>query len=419
MVSFAQGGTAASCVLVYSPAQKAAGNSEVRVTLDNVASAFPAAVDISREFYFYVTCLDLSERRARRTRRPGAVGTLRSPSGRTASWRRTFEGAPQMTRLQGFCIAVLALVWSGALPDDSHAQTASGRTVRVIVPFPPGGTADILARVVGEQIGKTGGPTILVENRPGGGTVIATEQVARAAPDGNTLLLMANSFVINAAVRPSLPYDPLTSFDPVCLMVDSPQILVVNATSPFRTLADFVSAAKAKPGELNYATVGPATTQHIAFEMFNRAAGIKLTYVPYGGGAPATTALVGGHVMAVLANPSEVMEQINAGRLRAIGVASRERFAPLPNVPTIAESYPGFEATAWFGLVTPARTPKPVIEQHITMFKTALAAPDVQAKLTPQGYRSIGACGEAFGAHIKAQHADYSRVTKEAGIKVE
>ena len=241
-----------------------------------------------------------------------------------------------MTKLQGFFVAVFALVLSGPLPDEGQAQTASGRTVRIIVPFPPGGTADILARVLGEQIGKTGGPTILVENRPGGGTVIATDQVARSAPDGNTLLLMANSFVINAAVRPSLPYDPLTSFEPVCLMVDSPQIMVVNATSPFKTLAEFVAAAKAKPGELNYATVGPATTQHIAFEMFNRAAGIKLTYVPYGGGAPATTALVGGHVMAVLANPSEVMEQVKADKLRAIAVASRERFAPLPSVPTIA-----------------------------------------------------------------------------------
>jgi tripartite-type tricarboxylate transporter receptor subunit TctC len=313
-------------------------------------------------------------------------------------------------------ILALPLVMAGA----ADAQTASGRNIRIVVPFPPGGTADILARVLGEQIGKTGGPAILVENRPGGGTVIATEQVARAAPDGNTLLLMANSFVINASVRASLPYDPLTSFEPVCLMVDSPQIMVVNAGSPFKTLADFVAAAKAKPGELNYATVGPATTQHIAFEQFLRAAGIKLTYVPFGGGAPATTALVGGHVMAVLANPSEVMEQVKAGKLRAIAVASKQRFAPLADIPTIMESgYPDFEATAWFGLVVPAATPKPAIEQNIAMFKTALAAPDVQAKLAPQGYRSIGVCGDAFGAHIKQQHEAYTRVTREAGIKVD
>ena len=321
-----------------------------------------------------------------------------------------------MNILKSLCAAVLAF----ALAGPAAAQTASSKTIRIVVPFPPGGTADILARVLGQQIAETHGPTIVVENRPGGGTVIATEVVARAAPDGNTVLLMANSFVINASVRDRLPYDPLTSFEPICLMVDSPQILVVNANSPFKTLADFVTAAKAKPGEMNYATVGPATTQHIAFEMLNRAAGIKLTYVPYGGGTPAVTALIGGHVMAVLANPSEVMEQVNAGKLRALAVASRERFALIPDVPTIAEfGFPGFEATAWFGLVVPAKTPKDTIAQHITMFKNALAAPAVQSKLAAQGYRSIGVCGEAFGAHIKQQHDSYARVIKDANIKPE
>jgi tripartite-type tricarboxylate transporter receptor subunit TctC len=322
------------------------------------------------------------------------------------------------------CLAALAATLIAAVPiDDASAQSSpstSGRQVRMVVPFPPGGTADILARILGEQIGKTGGPTILVENRPGGGTVIATDLVARAAPDGNTMLMMANSFVINAAVRASLPYDPLTSFEPVCLLVNSPQILVVNANSPFKTLADFVAAAKAKPGELNYATVGPATTQHIAVEAFLRAAGIKLTYVPFGGGAPATNALLGGHVMAVLANPSEVLEQVNAGKLRALAVASRERFALLPNTPTIMESgYKDFEATAWFGLMVPAKTPKETVAQHIETFKAALAAPEVQNKLTAQGYSTIGICGEDFAAHLKRQHADYVRVAKDANIKVE
>lgn len=322
------------------------------------------------------------------------------------------------------CAAALAVTMIAALlPGRADAQSSpapSGRQIRMVVPFPAGGTADILARILSEQIAKTGGPTILVENRPGGGTVIATDLVARAAPDGNTMLMMANSFVINAAVRASLPYDPLTSFEPVCLLVNSPQILVVNANSPFKTLADFVAAAKAKPGELNYATVGPATTQHIAMEAFLRVAGIKLTYVPFGGGAPATNALLGSHVMAVLANPSEVLEQVNAGKLRALAVASRERFSLLPNTPTIAESgFKDFEATAWFGLVVPAKTPKETVAQHIATFKSALAAPDVQSKLVAQGYTPIGICGEEFAAHLKRQHADYVRIAKEANIKVE
>ena len=201
---------------------------------------------------------------------------------------------------------------------------------------------------------------------------------------------------------------------------DAKKILGGNATSPFRTLADFVAAAKAKPGELNYATVGPATTQHIGMESFLRTAGIKLTYVPFGGGAPATNALLGGHVMAVLANPSEVMEQVNAGKLRALAVASRERFSQLPNTPTIAESgYKDFEAVAWFGLTVPAKTPKDVVASHISMFKAALANADVQAKLTAQGYNTIGVCGADFAAHIKRQHDDYARVTKDANIKVD
>ena len=321
-----------------------------------------------------------------------------------------------------FRLAVTAALLTMLAPAErAVAQSAQPpRQIKIVVPFPPGGTADILTRILGEQIAKTGGPTTLVENRPGGGTVIATELVARAAPDGATLLMMANSFVINAAVRSSLPYDPLTSFEPVCLLVNSPQILVVNATSPFRTLADFVAAAKAKPGELNYATVGPATTQHIGMESFLRTAGIKLTYVPFGGGAPATNALLGGHVMAVLANPSEVMEQVNAGKLRALAVASRERFSQLPNTPTIAESgYKDFEAVAWFGLTVPAKTPKDVVASHISMFKAALANADVQAKLTAQGYNTIGVCGADFAAHIKRQHDDYTRVTKDANIKVD
>lgn len=321
-----------------------------------------------------------------------------------------------MQILHSLCAALMVLALSGPAP----AQTPAGRTIRVIVPFPAGGTADILARVLGQQIGQTGGPTLVVENRPGGGTVIGTDQAARAAPDGNTVLLMSNSFVINASVRASLPYDPLTSFEPVCLLVETPQILVVNAAAPFKTLGEFIAAAKARPGELSYATVGPATTQHIAVEMLQRAAGIKLIYVPYAGGAPATTALMGGHVMAVLANPSEVMEHVSSGKLRAIGVASRERFSQLPNVPTIAESgFPGFEATAWFGMMVPAKTPKEAIAQNIALFKSALAAPEVQAKLSAQGYRSIGVCGDEFGAHVRRQFESYARVIKEANIKAD
>jgi len=206
----------------------------------------------------------------------------------------------------------------------------------------------------------------------------------------------------------------------VCFLVDSPQVLVVNETAPFRTLKELVDAATARPGELSYAAVGPATTQHIAGEMFKHAARINLTYVPYAGGAPAVTALVGGHVTTVLANYNEVMEQLRAGKLRPLAVASRERIKPLPDVPTFIEAgYRDFETSAFFGVVAPARTPPDTLAQLAAMLVSALKAPDVTAKLTAQGLEIIGTCGEDFRAHIRRQHEKYTRAIRDANIKAE
>jgi tripartite-type tricarboxylate transporter receptor subunit TctC len=187
------------------------------------------------------------------------------------------------------------------------AWSQAVRTVKIVVPFPPGGSADILARLLGEQVGKAQGLSVVIENRPGGGASIAYEAVARAAPDGNTLVINGNSVVINPHLR-KVNYDPLTSFEPVCYLVSSPQVYVVSPASPYRTLPDLIAAARARPGEITFATVGPATTQHIGFEQLRHAADLKVIYVPYPGGAPAVNALLGGHVAAVLANYSEVVE---------------------------------------------------------------------------------------------------------------
>lgn len=317
-------------------------------------------------------------------------------------------------------IAALGFAVLAIAGDPAGAQSLSGRSIRIVVPFPPGGTADVIARLLGERAGQASGASFVVENRPGAGTIIATELVARAPADGNTLLLMANSFVINSSVRASLPYDPLTSFEPICLLVNSPQLIAVNSTSPFRTLADLVAAAKAKPGELSYAAVGPATTQHIAFEMFKRVAGVNLTFVPYTGGAPAVNALLGGHVTTVLANYSELIEQVKAGKLRALAVATRQRLDGLPDVPTVIESgYKDYEATAWFGMVAPAKTPRDTLDQLGKLFAAALQVPDVKAKFLAQGLYPVGACGAEFGAHIRLQHDLYAKVVRAANIKGE
>jgi tripartite-type tricarboxylate transporter receptor subunit TctC len=315
--------------------------------------------------------------------------------------------------------AIAALACIVLAPHAAGAQDLRDKTIRIVVPFPPGGSADTLARLVSQEATQSTGQKFLVENRPGAGTIIGTDAVARAAPDGTTLLIMSNSFFINAIVRSSLPYDPM-AMEPTCFLVDSPQVLVVHEAQPYRTLKDFVDAAKAKPGELSYAAVGPATTQHIAGEMFKQAAGINLTYVPFTGGAPAVNAILGNHVTSVLANYNEVQEHIASGKLRALAVSSRLRLKALPDVPTFIEGgYKDYEASAFFGFVAPAKTPKPTLTQIETMLASAVNAPEVAAKLTQQGLDVAPSCGDDFRAYIKRQHGKYERAIKDAGIKAE
>lgn len=302
----------------------------------------------------------------------------------------------------------------------ASAQSNAGKPLRLVVPFPPGGTADILARLAGQEAAKLAGQSLIVENRPGGGTVIATEVVARAAPDGNTLLMMANSFTINATLRHSLPYDPKTSFAPICQLVVSPQLLVVHDKSPYHTVGEFFAAVKAHPGEYSIATVGPATTQHIAAEQLKLAAGLDLTYVAYPGGAPAVNALLGEHVTSVLTNYSELVEQLKAGSLRALAIASAERLPALPDLPTLAESgVPGYQATAWFGIVAPAHTPDAVISDLENAFRASVEVPAVKERLNQVGLYPAVMCGAQFKQHIDSQIAAYAKVIQAAGIKGE
>jgi tripartite-type tricarboxylate transporter receptor subunit TctC len=309
-------------------------------------------------------------------------------------------------------VALLALSGHGAV-----SQMA--RTIRIVVPFPAGGSADDLARLLAEEIGRSRGVNLVIENRPGAGTVVASEAVSRAAPDGNTLLIVANSFVINPSLK-KLNYDPFVSFAPVCHLVSSPLIIAVNSDAPYRSLADLVNAAHAKPGELTMASVAPATTQHIAFEMLKRAADINMIHVPYPGGAPAVTALLGGHVTAVIANYSEVEAYLAAGRLRALATASRQRIQAAPDLPTVAESgYPNYESEVWFGIVAPAKTAPETISQLAGWFGAALQSASVKEKLQQQEMYPVGACGPDFAAHLRAQFDAYARVIREADIKAE
>jgi tripartite-type tricarboxylate transporter receptor subunit TctC len=299
------------------------------------------------------------------------------------------------------------------------AVSQMARTIRIVVPFPAGGSADELARLLADQIGRTRGVNFVIENRPGAGTVVATEAVSRAAPDGNTLLIVANSFVINPSLK-KLSYDPFTSFAPVCHLVSSPLIIAVNSDSPYRSLADLINAAHAKPGELTLASVAPATTQHIAFEMLKRVADMNMIHVPYPGGAPAVTALLGGHVTAVIANYSEVEAHLASGKLRALAAASHQRIQSAPDLPTVAESgYQNYETEVWFGLVAPAKTPADTISQLSSWFVSALQTDAVKQKLQPQEMYPVGTCGADFAAYLRKQFDEYARVIREADIKAE
>lgn len=300
------------------------------------------------------------------------------------------------------------------------AQGFPSKPLHIVVPFPPGGTADVLARLVGQKMSEALGQQVLIENRPGAGTVIGTELVARAPADGHTLLLMANSFTINPSVHAKLPYDPLKDFAPVTMLVSSPQVLVVSNALQVKSLAEFIALVRSRPGQLSLATVGPATTQHIASEMLKGLMKLDMIYAPYPGGAPAVTALVGGHVNAVLANYSEVAQQVSSGKIRAIAVTSRERMDSLKDVPTIAESgFGDFEAAAWFGLVATGGSPPAAIARLNAEANKALKAPDVREKLIAQAMYPVGTTPEQFGAHIRSEMAKYAKVIKEAGIKVD
>ena len=330
---------------------------------------------------------------------------------KTGPWR----GAEyRVTRLRSSLAACLAVVLL-ALPGHG-AWSQTPRTIKIIVSSTPGGGADILGRLLAEQIGRTLGPTIVVEDRPGAGTVVGTEVASRAAPDGSNVLITTPEFVIAPHLR-KLNYDPLTSFEPICFLVRSPLVIAVNSAATYHTLADLLNAARSKPGELTVASAGPASGPQLAFETLKQAADVKMIYVPYPGSAPAVSALLGGHVTAVIAAYPNVAEQLRTGQLRALATAALTRIEPLPEVPTVAESgFKDFELDLWYGMVAPAKTPSETLSVLAGLFTAALRAPEIKPKLDVQGLYPVGTCGTAFGAYLRKQYDAYGRIIRDANI---
>ncbi len=333
-----------------------------------------------------------------------------------AHWNRTERLRRVLRRSTSGILLLACMVISPCL---ARAQWLPDKTVRTLVPFAPGGAADVLARIVAQQVTKTTGQQMLIENRPGGGTVPATEAVARATPDGATLLLLANSFVINPSLRATLPYQPLTSFEPVCHLAYAPTVFAVQRSSPFKTLDELLAAAKAPSATITMAGVGPATSVHISIEMLKRAAKANYVYVAFPGGTPAVTNLLGGHVTSALANYSEV--QANLGTdLRPLAIGADKRLTAHPEVPTLAEAgFPDIDATTWFGMAAPAGTPQAVVDRIIGAVQGALEAREVRDKLEGVGLFPVGTCGRQFADFLKRQLDMFARAIKEAGIKQE
>ncbi len=322
-------------------------------------------------------------------------------------------------RRQSLHLAAGACALVALLAFPAHRAWPQGaRTIKLVVPFPPGGGIDSLARIMAEEVGRTQGVVVIVENRPGAGTVIATEAVMRAKPDGNTLLVTLNSFLISAHVR-KLSYDPLTSFEPICTTASVPSVIVVDARSPYRSLDDLVRDARARAGELTYAGV-TGTSLMVGFERLNRDAGMKMAFVPFAGTNQSATAVLGGHVTATIVDYPVAAGHLQAGSLRALATGSRTRMEWLPEVPTLAElGYKDLDLDLWYGLFAPKATPKALVDQLADWFSTSVSRPEVRSRLFAQGIKAGGQCGAPFAAFLRKQYDEYGRIVRDANIKAE
>src|ERR1044071_8900797 len=315
-------------------------------------------------------------------------------------------------------VALLALQ---ALVGGAFAADYPARPIKLVVPYAPGGGADGVARIVAKTVSESIGQPIVIENKGGAGAIVGTDLVAKAEPDGYTLLLgQSGPISINPAVYQSLPYHPQKDFAPVSMTTAYPYILVVNADRPVKTLAEFVALAKAKPGTMNYGSTGVGAANHLVAELFNSKAGLKMTHIPYRGTALATADLVAGQLTMVFGDPISVLPHIKSGKLRALAVTSLERSPVAPDVPTVAESgYPGFEALAWHGILAPAKTPPAVVKKLNEEIVKAVQEPATRELLANQAMQAVGNTPEEFAAFIQKDIAIWKEVAAAAKVTVE
>jgi len=289
--------------------------------------------------------------------------------------------------------------------------------VRVIVPFAPGGPNDVFARLLGQKLSEEFAKQFYVENLPGAGSTIGTAQAARAAPDGYTILVTSDAYVINPALYAKIPYDPHKDFEPITLAVSLPQVLAVNSLVPARTIAELVTLVRANPGKYNYASPGTGTQPHLVGEQFRISLHLDLVHIPFSGGAPAAAAVIAGHTPIYIGSPIPVVQQANNGKLVALAVAGRRRASALPDVPTMSEAgYPDIEGEAWIGMFIPGGAPQEIIAALNRAGNGIIALPDIKERLETLGYLTVGSTSEEFAQRIKTDLETWSRVIKGAGI---
>ena len=315
-------------------------------------------------------------------------------------------------------VAAFALVAAGTVA--AGAQTYPSKTIRLIVPFPPGGLNDTSARLLQPHLEKALGQTVIIDNRPAASGQVGTDAVAKAAPDGHTLLMVASSHTVIPATHEKLPYDALRDFAPIGMVGKNPLLFVVNGKVPAKTLAEFIALAKQQPGKYNYSSPGAASQTHLVAELLSGKAGIKLQHVPYRGGAPAILAVVQGDAQFTVISPLAALPHLQAGTVRAIAAGSLTRDKQFPDVPTVAEGgFPGFEAIQWVGLLTTAGTPKEIISRLNAEVNRALRDPDLIAKLALQGVSPAGGTSEEFQKVIAGEISNWTEVARAANIKAE
>jgi tripartite-type tricarboxylate transporter receptor subunit TctC len=329
-----------------------------------------------------------------------------------------------MQRFERVATIVLAtlIAWStsNAAAAAESAEDFPSRPIHLVVPFPAGSGTDILARVIAQQISLDWKQPVVVENRVGASTIVGTNLVARAAPDGYTVVMASNNHVINVALFPKLPFDPIKDFAPIGKVAVLPFLLVVNPSLPVKSVKDLVDLARSEPGKLDYASSSNGTPPHVAGEMFKQMAGINMQHVPFRGSADAVTAVIGNTVSLMFVNTMSALPQVRSGQLRAIAVGSPRRIAALPDLPTVAESgYPGFDVNLWAGLLAPAKTPKAIIDKFNAELVHALATPEVQKSFAMQGAESTPSTPEQFGSFMVDEMARLGKIARDANMHVD